>query len=71
MLIVALASICGCSMVDGVGQAVQGLGRDICWLSKQRVSITDSDSEIYVSEVGGEKAYFQKVDGQYVRVAMR
>ena len=74
ILLAMVLSICGCQTVDGVGQAFQGMGRDICWLSRQRMAVSfyniDEDP-LYYSEVGGQRAYFRKVDGQYVQVAMQ
>ena len=74
ILVMMLISLCGCQTVDGVGQAVQGMGRDICWLGRQRVSVTFQDyaeEPLYYSEIGGQRAYFRKVDGQYVQIAMQ
>jgi len=75
-VVMVLVSLCGCQTVQGVGQAVQGMGRDICWLGQQRVGVTfyhvESDQEpLYYSEIGDRRAYFRKVDGQYVQVAMQ
>ncbi|HEV56045.1 MAG TPA: hypothetical protein ENN87_00925 [Phycisphaerales bacterium] len=73
-VVMMLVSLCGCQTVDGVGHAVQGMGRDICWLGQQRVSVTFHHAEqepLYYSEIGGQTAYFRKVDGQYVQVAMQ
>ncbi|MBN1816027.1 MAG: hypothetical protein JW828_01615 [Sedimentisphaerales bacterium] len=73
IVLCALAvSLCGCQTVDGVGQAVQGIGRDICWLSKQRMSFYSAEEDpLYYSEIGGRRVYYRKVDGEYVTVAMQ
>ncbi len=71
IILIIMLSLFGCQTFDGVGRAVQGMGRDISWLSKQRMAYYNSEDQIYYSEIGGEKAYYQKVDDSYVRLAMR
>jgi predicted small secreted protein len=71
ILFLAMAMVLtSCSTVNGVGTAVQGFGRDISWVAKQRVTITTAEPTYY-SEIGGDRIYFKKVDDRFVRVAMR
>ncbi len=69
LLLVMATILCSCSTMNGMGSAVQGFGRDISWVAKQRVSITTAEPTYY-SEIGGDKIYFKKVDDRFVRVAM-
>jgi len=63
----------GCQSMDGVGKAVQGMGQDLCRLSNHRVVVYKQADQnpLYYSEIGGERAYFRRVNDQYVRVAVR
>lgn len=69
LLLVMTAVLCSCSTMNGMGTAVQGFGRDISWVAKQRVSISTAEPKYY-SEIGGDRIYFKKVDDRFVRVAM-
>ena len=70
ILLLGMAMVlCSCSSVNGVGSAVQGFGRDISWVAKQRMAITTAEPTYY-SEIGGDRIYFKKVDDRFVRVAM-
>ena len=70
LLLAMAALLCSCSTMNGMGTAVQGFGRDLSWVAKQRVSITTAEPTYY-SEIGGDRIHFKKVDDRFVRVAMR
>lgn len=81
LLLTGIVTICavfitGCQTVEGIGLAVQGLGKDISWMSKQRVIIysvdeTQQSEQLYYSQIGGKKALFRKVGDQYELVALK
>jgi predicted small secreted protein len=71
ILILAAMMICltACQTMNGMGSAVQGFGRDISWVAKQRIAVYSTEPTYY-SEIGGDRIYFKKIDDRYVRVAM-
>lgn len=69
LLLTIAMVLCSCQTMNGMGSAVQGFGRDISWVAKQRVSITTAEPTYY-SEIGGDRIYLKKVDDRFVRVAM-